>query len=157
MTQFVDLVSDDGGVGYVDPIQWRAALWIAAAACTPAPPSTVRGAQFAPMFCVSGSPGSLECPYTDVDLGLDAAPGAELEALVLDLDDFFDATEIVIVAGPDGLYAENPRLDTCSGPKSWAWPTIDVPAGTRVPLGEVRLVAMLPICFAADDADVYRP
>ena len=44
--------------------------------------------------------------------------GAELKALALDLDDFFDATEIVIVAGPDGIFAENPRIDTCSGPKS---------------------------------------
>jgi hypothetical protein len=135
---------------------WRAALVIAVSGCTTRNPQVVRGAPFGPQLCANGVPGSPRCPYNRVDLGLDAATGSEMTAIVWENDQSLSVTAIVITAGADGLYAENAGLDSCSGNSRPRWWIIDIAPGEKTAL-DSTLVVEPPICFAAEVVDGYRP
>jgi hypothetical protein len=135
---------------------WRTALVIAVAACTTPSPAVVRGESFNTQLCGNGVAGSPDCPYNRVDLGLNAAPGSEMTAIVWVNEQNLSVTDIVITAGPDGLYAENARLDSCSGNSRPRWWIIDLAPGNKMAL-DSTLVVETPICFAADIVDGFRP
>ncbi len=130
-------------------------------ACGGLPPQTavVRSVDIPAQLCWSGAAGSPRCPYTHADLGLEASPATDVTMLVLPGDQNLAAINIVVTAGPDGLYAENPRFDNCwpnAAPTPAMWPTIDLAGGAKTTLANVLLV-QTPICFAADLVDVYQP
>lgn len=126
---------------------------------------TIETAPFAMLVCTGGAPGDASCPFNVVslaDLGVAGSFRFTASALASGLY----ISNVTFVAGPGGLYLEDPRIVTwptgaTSGTATTAFEglVLNIPASTAQPTDQTAALTGAPakISLRFTVLDEYRP
>lgn len=69
---------------------------------------TLETEAFIPLICVSGAPGTVDCPFNNVALDAVGSPGAVIRFTVQALGSGLYVSNLKLIPGPEGAYIEHP-------------------------------------------------